>query len=197
MGFLKPIIGAGDVRLVMRSGSMRELLQMLDTHHIDILLTNTSPPREHATGWVSHLIADQPISLVGPKAGRGRKRSLENMLRSEPLIVPTMENHIRADFDALMDRMGVRPHIAAEVDDMAMLRLLSREGLGYAIVPPIVVRDELKSGALAEFGPLPELRESFFAITPTRRFPNPLIGALMAANMRSGPRRRPAVRRGT
>jgi LysR family transcriptional activator of nhaA len=92
-----------------------------------------------------------------------------------------MGNHIRGEFEALAERMGVTPRIAAEVDDMAMLRLLARQGMGYAVVPPIVVRDELKSGILREFGPLPGLRESFYAITPKRRFPNPLVKELMLA----------------
>jgi LysR family transcriptional activator of nhaA len=37
---------------------------------------------------------------------------------------------------------------AVEVDDMAMMRLLAREGVGLAVLPPIVVRDELASGEL-------------------------------------------------
>jgi LysR family transcriptional activator of nhaA len=102
------------------------------------------------------------------------------MLATAALIVPTMENHIRGEFDALAERMGVIPNIAAEVDDMAMVRLLAREGLGMAVAPPIVVRDELATGDLKEFGPLPGMRETFYAITPTRRFPHPLVKDLMA-----------------
>ena len=49
---------------------------------------------------------------------------------------------------------------------------------------PIVVRDELAAGELKEFGPLPGLKETFYAITPTRRFPNPLVKELMNAQGR-------------
>lgn len=181
VAFLKPLSGRTDVRLVMRSGSARELLQMLDAHHIDIFLTNTPPPRDEATSWTSHVIADQPISLVGPPLGRGHKLNLALLLGTKPLLVPTIENHIRGEFDAFVERLGVTPHIAAEVDDMAMLRLLAREGHGLAIVPPIVVRDELASGELKELAPLRGLKETFYAITPTRRFPHPLVKELMAA----------------
>jgi LysR family transcriptional activator of nhaA len=180
VAFLQPVVGRDDVRLVIRSGAMRELLQMLDAHHIDILLTNTLPPRDDATAWTPHLIADQPISLVGRPFGRGHRTGIEHLLASAPLIVPTVENHIRGEFDALVERLGITPRIAAEVDDMAMLRLLTREGLGLGVVPPIVVRDELAAGDLKEFGPLSGLKETFHAITPTRRFPHPLVKELMA-----------------
>jgi LysR family transcriptional activator of nhaA len=70
-----------------------------------------------------------------------------------------------------MAREGLSPRIAAEADDMAMLRLLVREDAGLALVPPIVVQDELEAGILVEAMRLPELHEAFWAITLPRRFP--------------------------
>jgi len=89
---------------------------------------------------------------------------------------------MRIGFDALIDRMDLHPSIAAEVDDMAMLRLLAREGIGRAVIPAIVVRDELESGELAELARLPGLRETFYAITLKRRFPNPLLQDMLRAH---------------
>ena len=180
IAFLQPILARNDVRIVLRSGSMRELMQMLDSHHIDVLLSNMLPPRDETTSWISHLIADQPISLIGPSSAKRTKTPMA-LLSTVPLIVPTLENHIRGEFDAYAERIGATPRIVAEVDDMALLRLLAREGLGHAIVPPIVVRDELAAGLLKECAPLPGLTESFYAITPTRRFPNPILKELMSA----------------
>lgn len=105
---------------------------------------------------------------------------LENRLTTEPLLVPTVESSIRTGFDAMMNRLNIRPNIAAEVDDMAMLRLLAREHVGLAVVPPIVVEDELKGGILYDIAHIPELTEVFFAITLERRFPNPLLRSLIA-----------------
>jgi LysR family transcriptional activator of nhaA len=90
-----------------------------------------------------------------------------------------MESDIRIAFDRLLDQAGIVPTILAEVDDMAMLRLLARETEGVTLVPPIVVRDELAAGTLIEYCPVPELTESFYAIVQRRRFPNPLIGELL------------------
>jgi LysR family transcriptional activator of nhaA len=59
--------------------------------------------------------------------------------------------------------------------------LLAREGHGLALVPPVVVRDEIENGSLVITHPIPEIRETFYAITPSRRFPNPLVGELIAA----------------
>lgn len=64
---------------------------------------------------------------------------------------------------------------------MAMLRLLARESAGVTLVPPIVVKDELASGALVERCVVPQLTERFYAIVQKRRFPNPLLAELLPA----------------
>ncbi len=90
-----------------------------------------------------------------------------------------MESSIRIAFDALCDRLDVRPTLRAEIDDMALMRVLVRGDMGLAVIPPIVVRDELASGQLTEFAQLKGLTETFYAITVKRRFPNPLLPRLL------------------
>ena len=190
LGFLRPLFGRDDVEIVVRSGAFAEMLRALEAHLIDVLLANVAPPRDAATPWVAHAIAEQPVSLVGPKAKGRRKRTLMELLSTEPLVLPAAESSVRAGFDALVNRLGVRPRIAAEVDDMAMLRLLARERIGLAVVPTIVVQDELEARVLVEIAPLPQLSETFFAITLARRFPNPLLKVLISTTEREKPRPR-------
>jgi LysR family transcriptional activator of nhaA len=94
-------------------------------------------------------------------------------------LLPSLDTNLRAAFDLVMEREGIIPMIAAEVDDMSMLRLLAREGAGLALVPPVVVSGELKRGLLEEVYRFKDLSESFYAITPSRRYPNELVGELL------------------
>ena len=179
IGFLRPLLGREDVEVVIRSGTTEDLLNNLEAHRLDVVLLNLPPLRDAATAWISHPIAEQPVSLVGTRARVGRDATLETLIAREPLVLPTLESSIRTGFDAWLDRLGIRPRIVAEVDDMAMMRLLAREDIGLAVVPPIVVRDELASGALFEVARLPQLSETFVAVTLSRRFPNPLLRQLI------------------
>ena len=179
IGFLQPLIGRDDVEIVIRSGALGELLAGLEAHRIDIVLANIAPQRDAATPWITHTIADQPVSLIGTPELVGKNAQLDTLLAERPLILPTIDTSIRSGLDALFNRLAIRPKIAAEVDDMAMIRLLAREGVGLAIVPPIVVKDELESAALVEVGRLSGLEEIFYAITLRRRFPNPLLAGLL------------------
>jgi len=104
-------------------------------------------------------------------------------MMSNPMIVPTTESPVRFGFNTLCARLGVEPVIAAEVDDMAMMRLLAREDLGLAVIPPIVVRNELASGLLKEYDHDIGLTESFYAVTVNRKFPNQLLQGLLDRSM--------------
>ncbi len=179
-GFLRPLFGRADVEIVLRAGSARELYAALADLSLDVVLTNRPPVRDAGLPVVSHRIAAQQVGLFGTPAHlAGLSGGAPAGLRAVPLILPTPDSALRADFDAWADRAGVRPQIAAEVDDMAMMRLLARDGLGLALVPPIVVQDELATGALGP-APIPlGITETFFAVTVARRFPNPLLRAVL------------------
>ncbi|MFY8092243.1 MAG: LysR family transcriptional regulator [Niveispirillum sp.] len=185
IGFLRPLLGRGDVEIVLRSGSQAELLRGLDSLALDVVLTNLAPPRDAASPYLIHQLDEQPVSLIGTPARAGTgAMDLDRLLISHPLILPTPETALRAAFDALVARRGLSVRIAAEVDDMAMIRLMVREDAGLAVIPAIVVRDELVAGTLVEAARLQDMAESFLAVTLDRRFPNPLLGDLLITGRR-------------
>ncbi|AVT81895.1 LysR family transcriptional regulator [Rhodopseudomonas palustris] len=181
MAFLRPVLGRPDVELILRSGSAAELLQLLGALSLDVVLINHAPARDSVNRLVVHRLAERSVSLIGTRARLRRKGNLEDRLRSHPVIVPTAGSSIRMGFDALVARLGIRPQIAAEVEDMAMMRLLAREDLGLAVLPPIVVKDELDDGRLIEAEQLSGIVETFYAVTIERRFPNPVLTKLLRA----------------
>ena len=181
MQFLKPLLGRDDVEVVLRSGTQDILLRGLEGLSLDIVLTNLPPARDAASPYLVTKLDEQPVSLIGvpSRVGSG-KPSIADLIARHPIILPTPETSLRAGFDAMLDRLeldrkGIVPRIAAEADDMAMLRLLTRADVGLAVIPPIVVQDELRTGTLVEVHRLQDVTEIFWAVTIRRRFPNPLI----------------------
>lgn len=180
ISFVAPLIGRKDVDVVLRSGSPAELIGALDRLALDLVLTNQPPAQDAVTNHVSHKLSEETVSLVGRRERIRQGASVAELLSTEPLILPGLETSIRSSFDAYIDREGLRPEIAAEVDDMAMMRLLVRRDAGLAVLPPIVVRDELNSGMIVEAGSLPDIAETFYAVTLKRRFPNPMVATLIS-----------------
>jgi LysR family transcriptional regulator, transcriptional activator of nhaA len=179
-GFVRPLLGRTDVELVLQSGSLGELLPRLGAHALDVVLSNHAVQGDAQNAWRCQRIARQAVSLVGAPRARGKPFRYPDDLAALPLIVPSSSSDIRTGFDLLCERLGVRCTILAEVDDMAMLRLLARAAPAASVVPTVVVRDELRDGRLEEYCQLPSLYESFFAISVKRQHQHPLLKSLLA-----------------
>ncbi|MDE2048615.1 MAG: LysR family transcriptional regulator [Betaproteobacteria bacterium] len=188
---VRPLLAMADLELVMRSGSLSELLGQLRAHSLDVVLSNLAVARDAASPLHSHLIARQPVSLVGRRTRSRKVLRFPDDLHDMPLALPSLQSNLRADFDLLLERAGVRPRIVAEVDDMAMLRLIARESSALSLVPPVVVQEELRSGVLVERCRIAQIQESFYAITASRRFANPLLKSLLEPLARQASAARP------
>ncbi len=178
--FLRPAMHSAQTEVVVRSGGLRELLPMLGTHEVDVVLSNRPAKGDAASHWHTHPLAEEPVSLVATPAWAARRLVFPKDFEGVPVILPGEESDTRVLFERVCEAAGVRPRIIAEVDDMAMLRLFAREGEGFALVPPVVVRDEIDAGTLAATHSLPQIRETFYAITLSRKFEDPQIAALVA-----------------
>ena len=176
--FLRPLLNDSNVKLRLASGASSDLLARLADHELDLVLANRPAPREPGQGWRSRRVAKQGVSIVGRRQRRAF-RFPEDLGRA-PMILPGPDSEIRTEFDALCEQLGVKVSVLAEVDDMATMRLLARDTEAVALVPSVVVRDELRSGLLSELCVVPGLLETFYAITVDRRFQHPLIKALLA-----------------
>ncbi|MDX8351895.1 LysR family transcriptional regulator [Cognatiyoonia sp. IB215182] len=178
MRFLAPLLTDGGVDLVLKSGSAAVLFSALKSLALDVVLT-TEPPQAGGD-FTAHRLAEQVVALHGTPE-RLRHASLKEALQNEPLIVPT-DNAIRIAFDSLVAKLGVTPRVLADVDDMAMVRLLARANAGLAVAPTVVLADEFASGRIVTAPFDLKITEAFFAVTIRRSFPHPLLADLLAQN---------------
>ena len=177
--FVKPLLKRDDVELVLQSGGLDELLTRLAVHNLDVVLSNRKVHASSQHPWRCRRIARQAVSLVGKPRGKTKAFQFPEELSAQPLLLPGRDSDIRAGFDVLCEQLGLRYQVLAEVDDMAMLRLLARDSGNVALLPTVVVQDELRSGKLQEYCVVPQLYENFYAITVQRHFEPPLLKTLL------------------
>lgn len=177
--FFRPLLARDDVELVLQSGSLEEMLGRLRVHTLDLILSNRRVVPTADDAWRCRRIARQPVSLVGKPRPKGRRFRFPDDLAEAQLLLPGRDNDMRAGFDVMCAQRGIRYRLRAEVDDMALLRLLARDSDSIALVPTVVVQDELRDGVLVELCVVPDLFETFYAITVQRRFAPPLLKTLL------------------
>ena len=78
------------------------------------------------------------------------------------------------------ERSQLTVEVAAEVDDMVLLRLIARDSGAIAVLPEKIVQDESREGRLQRYGPIPGVFENFYAITAFRPSPSALVQQLLA-----------------
>lgn len=204
---LRPLLVRSEVRLVLESGTLDELLGRLQVHNLDVVFSNRPVVAEGGRPWRCVRIDRQSVCLVGPPRVRGRGFRLPADAVGARFVVPGPSSDIRSQFDQWCERRRLSVEIAAEVDDMAMLRLLARDTGAITVVPEVVVQDELRDGRLERYCAVPGVFENFYAVTAARRQPSPLVQRLIdrshpaaavdgeAAGAHSPVRRRGAGRR--
>ncbi len=180
-----PLLSDPSIVLTLESGLLEGLITRLIQHQLDVVLANETVPADPDRPLHCHFLGSQSISLVGP-AHRWSSQTLRipEDLDGMEMALPGPRHALRGQFDALCASAGVSPCLRAEVDDMAMLRLIARDSGWLTILPEVVVRDELQAGMLVSIGRFSGLQEHFYAITTPHRHHIEVLEALMARSFK-------------
>ena len=179
--FIQPLLADTRTKLVVVAGALHELTRQLQEHRLDLVLSNIPLRADQERNVFNHLLGKVPVYLVGSRRVKAPTARFPQLLLGQPLFLPSHQSHVRADFDLLLADAGLEPDIRAEVDDMALLRLLALSGQGLALVSKIVVERELESGKSLFMLRVPTLVETYYALTVRKRFENAWVGEIVAA----------------
>ena len=183
--FIEPLIKRDDVTYSLHARRQANLLNDLSNHQFDMALTNIEVLGSDQQLWRCQLLARQPVSVIGPP-GLKLGKKFNHRYVNQRWILPVSGTPIRSAFDGFCAQYQFRPNISAEADDMPMLRLLARDSGALALMPDVVVKDELLSGKLVHYMTIPNVFENFYAVTVKSHFPNDLINELLSVFQKRG-----------
>lgn len=176
--FIEPLIGRPNTKFMLHARGQVNLLNAVANHEFDLALTNTQVLGTNKELWQCQLLARQPVSIIGPpELPLGKNFSAR--YKKQTWVLPVADNPVRSAFDSFCAQHQFIPNIVAEADDMAMLRLLARDTGALAVMPDVVVKDELKLGRLVNYFTLPNVYENFYAVTVKRQIQHSLIHELI------------------
>lgn len=179
--FIQPLLAEARLQLVVVAGPLHELARQLQEHSLDLVLSNIPLRADQESNVFNHLLGEVPVFLVSAKKMKLGRAAFPAFLSGVPLFLPSRQSHVRADFDLLLADAGFEPTVRAEVDDMALLRLLALSGQGLALVSKIVVERELAAHEIPFTFRVPRLVERYYAITVKKRFENAWLGQVLSA----------------
>lgn len=177
--FVTPLLANPNVSFSLSADNISNLLNGLASHEYDLVLTNVAVgATSQAPMWHSQLVSRQPLAIVGPPTTKIDEQFPKGYAKKH-WVLPSKHTEIRKLFNALCATWQYTPDVQAETDDMAMLRLLARDSGALAVLPEVVVKDEIAQGRLCVYQELPNAYEHFYAITLDKKFlPSSLISLL-------------------
>ena len=175
----------GRFRPVFRVGKAEQLLAELAAHALDLVLTDVPVPPGASVRAFNHLLGESDVTVFATPALAGRyKRGFPGSLDGAPWLLQTPNTALRRSLDAWFAAAGVRPDVAAEVEDVALLQVLGQQGLGVFAAPSVVEAEVRRAYGVRAVGRLPAVRERFYAVSVERRLKHPAVVAVSEAARR-------------
>ncbi len=177
--FISPCIDDPDIRVIVLEGNLNELTAKLENFELDLVISNMPVRSDEKNHIYNHRLGSIPVCAVGNPSFKHLRSGFPKSLSKVRLFVPNYQSRVRSEFELYLHQRGIEPEIQAEVEDMALLRILALSGKGLSIVPQIVVKTELKSKQLIVIHRFKEVSEVFFALVPKRQKPYPAVTNLI------------------
>ena len=173
--FLEPFLSDEKIQFVVVEGSMTYLTDKLRNHQLDIILSNFPARTDVDRDLFNHAIGEMNVVAMGAEKFLSEGKDIKEMLKTNPIFIPTFDSEIRSGLDRWFRQNDVEPNIKGEIEDMALIRLMAMSGKGIVLAPEIVAIDEIRNGSLKVFHRFEEMKEYYYAITPDRKFKNSVV----------------------
>lgn len=179
------------VRLTCHEGKPADLVAMLNTHRLDVVLSD-EPASPGIPGRVfNHLLGSTDVTFCAmPSLARKLKGRFPRNLDGAPALLPTHNCSMRRDLERWFSDSGVQPRTVAEFEDAALAKIVAADGLGFIAVPTVVAADAVARYGFVKLGRTRAVETRFYAITAERRFTHPALHAIISGQSAAGGKRR-------
>ncbi|MBC5782351.1 LysR family transcriptional regulator [Ramlibacter sp. USB13] len=178
---LQPVVDETGVRLLCHEDEFDRLLGDLALHRLDAVLSDRAAPPNPNLRLYSHPLGEAPLAWFAPAAlAKKCTKDFPACLADMPVLLPTGHAAVRPRLDQWFERQGLRPHVAGEFEDSALLATFGRSGMGAFPASRWSREELLADKGLRLLGDTPELVEHFYLISAERRIQHPLLQKLLA-----------------
>ncbi|MCX6926995.1 MAG: LysR substrate-binding domain-containing protein, partial [Verrucomicrobia bacterium] len=130
----------------------------------------------------NHLLGTCPVSLfAAPKLAARYRKNFPASLDGAPFLLPLQGSSLRRSLDQWFDSESIRPKLAGEFKDGALMKTFGQAGAGIFAGPRAIeeeIRDHYK---VVTVGQIDSVTEHFYAISVERKVKHPAVLAICEA----------------
>jgi len=174
------------IRLQCHQDKTGRLLADLVTHQLDLVLTDSPMSPQARIKAYNHLLGECGVSLFGtPELIRRHPGGFPTCLNGAPLLLPNEGTTLRRGLDGWMKTSGLRPLIAGEFDDSALMKSFGQAGMGFFAAPVVIAQEVQRQYQVERIGVVAGIKERIYAISIEKKIKHPAVLAIRKAAMTS------------
>ena len=173
---------AEPVRIICREDKPDRLLAQLAVHGLDLVLSDAPIGPTTKVRAFNHLLGECGVTFfAAPALARTCRRGFPRSLGGAPMLLPTDNTALRRSLDDWFESEDIRPRVASEFEDSALLMAFGQAGMGLFPAPSAIERQVRTQYGVVVVGRLDAVCERFYAISGERRLKHPAVVAISEA----------------
>ena len=167
------------VQMICHEDKPDRLLAEISLLGLDLILSDRPASPSARVRAYSHLLGSCGVTVfAGPKLAPKLRKNFPQSLDGEPFLAPLEGSAIRRAMEDWFEKHRIRPLIAGEFQDSALLKVFGEAGVGFFIAPTPIVNEVKHTFHVEEVGQIDEVQEKFYAISAERKFRHPAVVAI-------------------
>jgi len=179
---MRSILHEPNLQLLCHEDEFQDLLGNLAVHRLDLVLSDRPVPPNPNLKVYSHQLAASALSwYAAPSLLAAARKDFPRSLASVPVLLPTSHVAVRVHLDLWFEQNSVRPKIAGEFEDSALLKTFGAGGMGVFAAPDMVHEELVAQYHVKRIAPCGGVEEQFFMIVAEKKVLHPLSRKLLTA----------------
>jgi LysR family transcriptional regulator, transcriptional activator of nhaA len=165
-----------------RGSNFEDLLSDLAISRFDVVLSHAPMASHLRIKAFNHKLGESELTVFAPPAIAARcGTNFPESLDGLPILLPVAGTELRRSLDQWFDEYRIRPYVAGEFSDSALMKEFGAGGAGAFVAPSVVEAKICKQYGVEPLGRLTDLSEQFYAITTNKRIVHPGVAMIIDA----------------
>jgi LysR family transcriptional activator of nhaA len=184
---LQPVFNLPEpVHLVCYENKEEKLLAELAMHQLDVVLTDSPVRRGLNIKAYNHFLGECGVTFFAVrKIANPFRRGFPKSLDMAPMLLPLEMTAVRQSLERWFESLNIKPMIAGEFEDSALMKEFGQKGDGIFAAPFVVEKQIQSKYDVDVVGRTDAVRERFYAISFERIIKHPAVTAISAAARQS------------
>ncbi len=170
------------VQLVCDEDTPERLLVALAEHRLDVVLSDAPVTSMIPVKAFNHLLGTCGVTLfAAPQLAARYRGNFPACLDAAPFLLPMDGSSLRWSLEQWFESVNVRPQLAGEFKDGALMKTFGQAGIGIFAAPSAIegeIRDHYK---VVTIGQIDSVVERFYAISVERKVKHPAVVTICEA----------------